>query len=250
MDMSTNKPILCSVVGVAVLLATFLGVKSYVALHPRSLPLEQATVTVSGEGEAVGIPDIATITFSVVEQGDTVAAVTEATNTAMANIVSVMKGAGIADADIKTTAYNLYPRYDYTKFSRGEIVGYDLTQSVTVKIRHLDTIGEVIDAATQAGANDVSSPAFEIDDPDQVKTVARAEAFEKAKAKADSLATAAGVSLGDIVTFSEDDGRSIYPSYYGYESLSVEKDFDVGTTIEPGSQEVQVTVSVTYALGN
>ncbi|MBI4406882.1 MAG: SIMPL domain-containing protein [Candidatus Kerfeldbacteria bacterium] len=248
--MSTNKPIQYSAVGVAVVLAIFLGVKSYTALQPRPLPLEQATVTVSGDGEAVGIPDIATITFSVVEQGDTVAAVTEATNIAMANIVSVMKGAGIADEDIQTTAYNLNPRYDYTKFSRGEIVGYDLTQGVTVKIRALDTIGEVVDAATQAGANDVSSPAFEIDDPEQVKTAARAEAFEKAKAKAESLAAAAGVKLGQIVTFSEDDGGSVYPSYYGYDSLSVEKDFAVGATIEPGSQEVQVIVSVTYALVN
>src|SRR3989338_8218742 len=130
----------------------------------------QATVTVSGEGEAVGIPDIATITFSVIEQGDAVADVTSAANITMENVVTVLKGAGIADADIQTTGYNLYPRYDYPKLSRGEIIGYQLTQSVTIKVRQLDTIGAVIDAVTATGINDVSSPYFEIDDPDQVKT--------------------------------------------------------------------------------
>lgn len=239
MDMSTHKPIHYSIVLVAALLAVFLAVKSYVTLQPRPLPLEQATVTVTGEGEAVGIPDIATITFSVVEQGDTVAVVTEASNSTMNNVITVLKGAGLADADIKTTGYNLNPRYDYTRVSRGEIIGYAITQSVTVKIRDLATIGEVVDAVTAAGVNDVSSPYFEIDDPDQVKTEARAEAFAKAQAKAESLAEAAGVKLGKIVTFSESDGGGIQPYYKSYE---------VDAVIEPGSQEVNITVSVTYAL--
>ncbi len=247
MDMSTHKPIHYSIVGVAILLAIFLGVKSYVTLQPRPLPLAQATVTVSGEGEAVGIPDIATITFSVVEQGDAVADVTSAANITMENVVTVLKGAGMADADIQTTGYNLYPRYDYTKLSRGEIIGYQLTQSVTIKVRQLDTIGAVIDAVTATGINDVSSPYFEIDDPDQVKTEARAEAFAKAKTKATSLAESAGVALGDIVTFSESDGGDIQPYYKSYE-YNMAADEIAEAVIEPGSQEVNVTVSVTYAL--
>lgn len=249
MDMSTHKPIHYSIVLVAALLAVFLAVKSYVTLNPRPLPLAQATVTVSGEGEAVGIPDIATITFSVIEQSDTVVSVTEASNATMANVVAVLKGAGIADEDIQTSSYNLSPRYDYTKISRGEIVGYQITQSVTVKVRQLDTIGAVIDVVTQAGINDVSSPYFEIDDPDQVKTEARAEAFTKAQAKAESLADAAGVQLGDIVTFSED-SPSYYPSYNSYAFGAEEKALDTAAVIEPGSQEFTVTVSVTYALEN
>ena len=249
MDMSTHKPIHYSIVGVAILLAIFLGVKSYVTLNPQPLPLAQATVMVSGEGEAVGIPDIATITFSVIEQADAVADVTAAANVTMENVVTVLKGAGIADADIQTTGYNLYPRYDYTKVSRGEIIGYQLPQSVTVKVRQLDTIGEVIDAVTTTGINDVSSPIFEIDEPDQVKTEARAEAFEKAKAKAASLAEAAGVRLGDIVTFSESDGGAIQPYYKSYE-YALSDDTGAEAVIEPGSQEFTVSVSVTYALSN
>lgn len=235
--------------GLALLvLALFLGVKSYTTLYPRPLPLQQATIAVTGTGEAVGIPDIATMTFSVVEQGDTVANVTATANDSMNQIVSVMKGAGIAAEDIQTTGYNLNPRYDYSKVNRGEIVGYDLTQSVTVTIRQLDSIGTVIDAATSAGANDVSTPSFEIEDPEAVKTEARAEAFAKANAKAESLADAAGVQLGEIVTFNEGDSynpESYYKSYAA-DSMMVSDE----AVIEPGSEEVNVSVTVTYALGN
>lgn len=222
--------------------------KMYVVFNPQST--EPATITVSATGDAVGIPDIATMNFSVVEQGDTVAAVTESANTAMNNIVATLKGAGIADEDLQTTGYNLSPRYDYTKNGSGEIIGYSLTQSVTVKVRNLDTIGAVVDAATAAGANDLSSPTFDIDDPESVQTEARAEAFAKAKAKAESLADAADVDLGEIVTFSEDvGGYDPQPYYYAERSLVSDASL-AGAAIEVGSQEVNVSVSVTYALNN
>lgn len=221
--------------------------KVYTEFHPQ--PSEPATITVTGTGDAVGIPDIATMSFSVVQQGDTVESVTTATNDAMNNIVATLKGAGIADEDLQTTGYNLNPRYDYTKNKSGEIIGYSLTQSVTVKIRNLDDIGAVVDAATNAGANDISSPTFDIDDPEAVKTEARAEAFTKANAKAESLAEAAAVNLGDIVTFSEDDGGYVYPQpYYAERSLAGDALMADSATIEVGSQEVNVSVSVTYAI--
>jgi uncharacterized protein YggE len=237
-----------SYVGAVVLL--LVGVwaisKVYVEFMPQ--PSEPATVTVDGTGEAVGIPDIATMSFSVVEQADTVAEVTESANAAMDKIVTTLKGAGIADADLQTTAYNLNPRYDYSENKSGEIIGYSITQSVTVKIRNLDDISSVVDAATNAGANDVTSPVFEIDDPDRVKAEAREEAFAKAEAKAKSLAEAAGVRLGDIVTFSESDGGVSPQPYYLERSLGIASADSYEPSIEVGSQEVSVTVSVTYAL--
>jgi hypothetical protein len=115
---------------IMLLVGVYVGTKTYIEFNPQ--PKDQPSLMVSGTGKAVGIPDIATMSFSVVEQGDTVAAVTAATNTSMNNIVATMKGAGIKDADIKTTSYNLNPRYDYTRKSSGEIIGYELTQGVTV----------------------------------------------------------------------------------------------------------------------
>lgn len=232
---------------VLILLGIWAITRVYTQFYPQ--PTEPATITVTGTGDAVGIPDVATMSFSVVEQGSTVEAVTTATNTAMANIVATLKSAGIKDADIQTTGYNLNPRYDYSEDKTGEIAGYTLTQSVTVKIRDLENVGSVVDTATGAGANDISSPVFAIDDPENVKTEARAEAFEKAKAKAESLADAAGVNLGAIVTFSEDDGGVVSPQPY-YERSALAIDYAAGdlATIETGSQEVNVSVSVTYAI--
>lgn len=234
---------------VLLVIAVYSAVRVYTSLSPQPEALPAATLDVSGTGEAVGIPDIASMTFSVVQQGDTVAAVTEAGNTTMENIMSVIKGAGIADEDIRTTSYYLSPRYDYTKVNRGEIVGYDLNQSVTVKIRDLERTAEVADAVTQAGANSISSPVFEIDDPESVKTEARAEAFEKAQAKAESLAEAAGMKLGEIVTFSEtgDDGIIPYANRYASESDSLTVDAAL-PSFAAGSEEISVTVNVTYAL--
>jgi hypothetical protein len=115
----------------------------------------------------------------------------------------------------------------------------------------LDGVGEIVDAATQAGANNVSSPVFAIDDPETVKTEARAEAFAKAKTRAEDLAKAAGVTLGDIVTFSENDGEvAPQPYYNAYLSADSMAEKSVGAAIAPGSQEVNVTVNVTYAIHN
>jgi uncharacterized protein YggE len=223
-------------------------IRIFISFEPQPEPLPAATLHVAGTGEAIGIPDIATMTFSVVEQGDTVTAVTTAGNEVMNNMISVLKGAGIADEDIQTTSYYLSPRYDYSKTSRGDIIGYELNQSVTVKIRDLERTAAVADAVTQAGANSISTPQFEIDDPETVKTEARAEAFDKAKAKAESLAAAAGMELGDIVTFTESGDDSELP----YEMRSFGEGDFVSDTVAPtfaaGSQEVTVTVNVTYAL--
>lgn len=232
-----------------VMLVIYGSIRIIISFAPQPEALPRPTIAVSGTGEAVGIPDIASITFSVVQQGDTVAAVTEAGNTTMGNIMSVLKGAGIADEDIRTTSYYLSPRYDYTKVNRGEIIGYELNQSVTVKIRDLERTAEVADAVTQAGANTISTPVFEIDDPELVKTEARAEAFTKAEAKAKSLAEAAGLSLGKIVTFSEVSGDGVIP--YATRSFE-ESDMLTSDAALPsfsaGSEEITVTVDVTYAL--
>ncbi|EKD76237.1 MAG: hypothetical protein ACD_43C00183G0005 [uncultured bacterium] len=229
--------------------AVYAGARVYTSLKPQPAALPAPTLSVAGTGEAYGIPDIATITFSVLKQGDTVTAVTESGNTAMQDIITVLKDAGIADADIRTTAYRLSPRYDYSKATKGDIIGYDLNQSVTVKIRNLESTATVTDAVTVAGANNIGTPIFEIDDPDSVKSEARAEAFTKAQAKAQSLANAAGMKLGSMVTFSEsgNDGEkySDYNQSISFDAVSAETSTP---TFSAGSDEINVTVNVTYAL--
>lgn len=247
----TNQSMLTKAMYVAIILMGIVairqGVLAYYAAYPQPNPIDQPSLVVSATGKAYGIPDIATITLSVVESGDTVAAVSESGNTAMTNIISTLKTAGIADKDIQTTAYNLSPRYDYKK-TPYEIVGYDLTQSATVKIRKLADVSTIVDQATQAGANSVSTPNFEIDNPEKVKTTARIDAFTKAKAQAEGLAQAAGVSLGQIMTFTEDSGYTPGPVYYGAKDMALGASTSSAPTIETGSQETDVTVNVTYSI--
>jgi len=249
----TNQTILSKALATAILLmavaAIHQGVLAYYAAYPQPKPVDQPSLVVSATGKAYGAPDVAKITLSVVEQGDTVAAVTQSGNDAMAKVVAGLKTAGIDDKDIQTTAYNLSPRYNYNK-NPYEIIGYDLTQSATVKVRQLANVSTVVDQATQAGANSVSTPNFEIDEPEAVKNEARLDAFNKAKLQAEGLAQAAHVSLGKILTFTEDDGATPGPIYYGAKDMVLGS---AGTTatqapIEVGNQEVAVTVTVTYAL--
>lgn len=247
-----NQSILGKAMYVAIILmgvvALHQGVQAYYVAYPQPKAIEQPSLVVSATGKAYGVPDIAKLTVSVIEQGDTVAAVTQSGNDAMTKVVAGLKAAGIADKDIQTTAYNLSPRYNYNK-NPYEIVGYDLTQSATVTIRQLATVSSVVDQAAQAGANSVSTPSFEIDQPEAVKNEARLDAFNKAKAQAEGLAQAAGVSLGKILTFTENDSATPGPLYYAAnKDMALSSDVSAQAPIEVGNEEVNVTVNVTYAI--
>ncbi|MBI2416051.1 MAG: SIMPL domain-containing protein [Candidatus Kerfeldbacteria bacterium] len=245
------QPALTAALYMTVILMAAAGIhqltQAYFEANPRPTPLAQPTITVSASGEAVGVPDVAKITIGVVSDGTTVAEVTAAGNTTMDGILAVVKGAGVQAEDIKTVSYNLSPSYNY-KVKPYQIEGYSLNQAVRLTVRQLDDVGAIVDQATQAGANSVGTPVFEIDDPDQMQAEARAEAFTKAQVKAESLAKAAGVQLGDIVTFSENTNASPRPYYSEEYALLGEKDAAVAPSFEPGSQEATIEMSVTYQI--
>ncbi len=213
------------------------------------------TITVNGEGKITIKPDIAMVTLTVSSAGKTVAEVTADGNKKMTNIIAEMKTLGIKAEDIQTSEYNLYPRYDYGSTVSGTyrpttptILGYSLDQSVNVKIRNLEKSDQVLDRAIQAGANQVSSLTFDMDDASSVKKDARKMAFDKAREKAEEMSKAAGVSLGRVITFSEDNYGGIMP----YANFSMKADMAMATaesvSIEPGSKEFTVNVSVTYEI--
>lgn len=223
-------------------------VKAYTTMNPVPTPLAQQTITVSATGKAVGVPDVAKISVGITEQGANVSDVTAIANDKMTAIINAVKAASIDTKDIRTTAYDISPRYDY-KSGANKIAGYQITQSATITVRDLNKVADIIDQVTQAGANSVEGPTFEIDEPETVKTEARTEAFDKVKTKAEGLAKVAGVTLGDIVSFSENSNDNVHPSPVMYDSFAA-KTADTSTppSIEPGSQELNVTVSVTYRI--
>ncbi|OGY58519.1 MAG: hypothetical protein A3F24_01075 [Candidatus Colwellbacteria bacterium RIFCSPHIGHO2_12_FULL_44_17] len=207
------------------------------------------TVNVSAEGKATVEPDIATISFSVVSEGSNPEKLETDNNEKMTKAIDKVKKEGIEAKDIKTTQYQLSPRYEYNETTRKTYIsGYTLTQSVQVKIRDLKKVATILGGLPGVGINQIGQVEFSVEDPDKYLDNARNEAFAKAHAKAQAMAKATGVELGDVVNFSEYRGGYPGPIYYG-EAMGKGGDVQTSYTapsIEPGSQEITVNVNITY----
>jgi uncharacterized protein YggE len=207
------------------------------------------SITVSAEGKVNATPDIAIINLSVVTEGKTVGDVTQEGNTKMTAVIDAIKSLEVEAKDITSTQYNLSPRYFYPENRQRELSGYSLTQNIQVKVRDLTMIEDILDGGVAAGANQVGQLSFDIDDPSEIKKQAREKAFDTAKEKAEEMAKAAGVKLGRVVTFSE--GSSSRPPVYANYAMDVMEEKAVGgasATIEAGSTDINITVSVTYEI--
>jgi len=223
----------------------FKNIKAEVTNQPYA-----RTVTVDGEGKITAKPDIALVTLSVVSQGKTVKAVTQDGNVKMTAIIDAVKKLGVDAKDVTTSSYNLYPQYVYPDNKTPQITGYSLEQGITVKVRDLTKVDDVLDGAIKTGANQVGQLTFDIDDTSSIKKEARTVAFQKAHEKAADMAAAAGVSLGRVVTFSEGYQSAPMPMYANYAMDVKTEAAGAGRapSIEPGSKELVVDVSITYEI--
>jgi len=245
--------------------ALLVGIASVMAAgtYGRSIePSAYRSFSVSGEGKSVGIPDIATFSFSIVtEGGKDLANLQEQNSTKMNNAIAFLKEQGVDAKDITTSGYNVSPRYQYyncgMSYTPGvfsaepcppsEIVGYTITQTITVKSRDFSKTGALLSGVVNKGANNVSSLSFEIDNPDTIESEARAKAIAKARTKAEAVAKAGGFSVGRILSISE----GYMPTYARTMTLDAagSKGSAAATpTIEPGSQEVNITVSIQFEI--
>ncbi len=212
------------------------------------------TITVSETGKIYAKPDLALTSFSVVAEAKTVSeAMTENTQK-MNAIIAAMKDQGIEEKDLKTTSFSIYPRYEWQRVEieiypyppgKRVLVGYEVRQSLQVKIREMAKIGDIIQEATDTGANQVGNLQFTIDQEDELKKEARGQAIDKAKTKAQELASQLGVSLVRITNFSE---SAALPYFYA-PMREMAEDMDGGVPqIETGENLVSVTVSITYEI--
>lgn len=240
-----NKAFMLAAVLVVGVLVFFVGQMVY-----QQKALDQQNnyqVTVSGEGKVYAKPDIALTSLGIKTEGVTVAAVTKTNTDIMNAVIEAVKELGIEEKDIQTTNYTLTPSYDYTETFGTIFRGYTLSQNIQVKVRDFTKIGDVLSQATSKGANLVNDLQFTIDNPEQFKEQARAKAIAQAKANAENLAKESGISLGKII--------NVYESYYPYAVMynSAAKGMGGGVadsapvpTIQPGQQEINVTISLTY----
>lgn len=210
--------------------------------------LPQDQFSVEGTGRVFAPPNIAEITLGVrTEKAQTAEAATKENVEKMNRVIEAIKKAGVEAKDIKTTDYQLYADYNYNTPDRvRELTGWNLSQSVRVKIRNLDSIGDVIAKATAAGANQADSVSFTIDDEEVLKKQARGEAIEKAKAKAEELSKAAGIKLGKVINVYESYSQPpITLDYYKGEGMGGGGDI-TPPSIQPGQNEVVVNVTLVY----
>lgn len=202
-----------------------------------------ATITVTGEGRAEAAPDLATISLGVTTQGETAGAAMDANSAALAAVVARLKAAGVADRDVQTSNLSLNPNWQQNDGTQApKIVGYVATNVLTVRVRALDTLGEVLDSAITDGANTLNGISFGLDDPEPAMDKARIEAVQAAKARAQLMVGAAGLKLGRVLSISEAGGY-MPPMPMPMPMYRMEADMAKAVPVEGG--EVGLTASVT-----
>jgi uncharacterized protein YggE len=206
-----------------------------------------AGISVQGTGKIAGTPDTLTISFGVAVTEDSVtAAVASAAESADA-VMAALVSAGVADDDIQTSNYSIYPQYDYRNDTQ-ELVGYQVNNTVTAKVRDIDAAGAIIDDVAAAGGDAVivSGVSFSIEDNEELVEAARGAAWDDANTKAEQLAELSGVTLGSPISIVETFSSPPVPIAFNEASLSAVA--DTVTPIAPGTQQVAVTLSVEYAI--
>ena len=205
-------------------------------------------INVSGQGKVTGKPDTMTVSLGISLLRPTVDAATAEAAATATEIINALKGAGVAEDDIQTSNYSIYPEYDYSGTVQ-RLLGYRVNNQVNVKIRNLETAGATIDAATAAGgdATVVSSLAFSIEDNSELLQMARTAAWADAEAKARQLAQLAGLELGSAISITESISYETPPIYY---ERAMAGAADAATTpIESGTQDVIINIQVTFRIG-
>ena len=162
------------------------------------------TVTVSGEAVVSVAPDTAIIRIGVTSQGKTAREASDTNAQKMTAVLGAIKSSGIADSDVQTSRLSLQPQYDPNKAGPARLLGFQVTNQVTVKIRDIDKLPGFLDQAIGAGANEMSGIEFVVSEQSKLLDQARDEAIADARRKAELYAKAAGAKLGPVVAITEE----------------------------------------------
>ncbi|HEY1961227.1 MAG TPA: SIMPL domain-containing protein [Rhizomicrobium sp.] len=177
-----------------------------VLAHAQAAEPESRLLTATGQGEVKAKPDQATLSAGVLTDGKTAGDALAANSRAMNQVFATLKRFGIADRAIQTSNFSVTPQYpDYNSKQPRRIIGYQVSNNVTVTVDNLDRVGPALDALVASGANSLGDVSFSVRDPKPLEAQARADAVQDATAKAAAMAHAAGVALGPIVFIGEGD---------------------------------------------
>jgi uncharacterized protein len=258
-EWTNNKNIRGSILILAAILSIFFVAKTIKEIKGFNDGDQEHIISVGGYGEVAAVPDATSFSYAVVETGKTVAeAQTKATDKSNA-IIAYLKDSGIEDKDIKTENYSINPQYEFQRQvcsggicppGRQVISGYEVNQTVYVKVRDNAKAGDILTAIGSKGASNVSGLSFtiDLDRQEELQAEARAIAIAQAREKAEVMAKALGVRLGDIASFNEG-GSQPFPMY---EMKAVDGRGSANQAVAPilptGENKVISNVTVTFEI--
>ena len=241
--------------------STFLAALALSTAFATTLPAAAADdsrgpgiITIEGRGEVTGAPDTAFVTSGVTTQGATAREALTANTAAMTELIDTLKASGIEARDIQTSGFSVNPNYVYTdaRDANGytlppKINGYQVFNNVTVRVRDIAKLGDILDKAVTVGANTINGVSFSVADPSKLFDEARKAAFADARAKAELYATAAGVTLSNIRSISETQNAG-QPQPYMMREVAMSAAAPV--PVQTGELSFAINVQVTWTLGD
>ena len=258
----SNTPM--RLLGGLIVFMVFLALASYASLNfekMKHLDNAPATISVTGEGEVLAVPDIGQFTFSVQAKADSAEVAQEESVTKIKDIIAFLRESGVEEKDIKTTNYNLYPQYRWEEkicvsgsyCGSGERIadGFEVSQSVQVKIRDTDTASAIITGVGEQGATNISGLDFVIDDTDALVAEARTAAIADAKEQARILADELGVRIVKLSGFYEENGGYYEGPQYEARSMMMDGDDSAGfggAALPVGEEKTTSRVTITYEI--
>jgi len=257
-----------------IILSAYYAVRIYSEIKKDNMLGESttpATISFTGHGEVTATPNIANISFTISKDDKTVKAAQADVAVVEKSALSVLKTKGVADADIKTTDASFNPKYEYKQaicpqpvmapLSSGVSVspiycnpgkqvlaGYTASESITVKVRNTDTVGDIVQALGTTGVSNLNGPDFSIDNPDALQIQARKLAITDAQTKAKELAKDLGVSLGKISSFDESNNPTPIMFSAKNEAMSAVAPVAAPAVITQGQNTISSDVTITYEI--
>ncbi len=232
------------------LLATALALPTMASAASAQEQRQTPRIILSGEGEATLAPDMAIVSLAVMREAETARQALDENNSAMSAVIAAMKEAGIAARDLQTAGLQISPRYVYPQNNDGQqqprIVAYQVSNTLTVRVRDIAKVGEIIDQSVTLGVNQGGNISFVNDDSSAAMTEARKRAVQDAVARATTLAEAAGVGLGSVLEITEQSFASP-PMPISAKAYRMEAASDA-VPVEAGENSYRVQVNVTFEL--
>ena len=232
----------------ATLLIATLAMTHAFADEMKMSPMIVRTISMTGHGEVRAVPDTAQVSLGVTSFGKTAREALTANTTAMTGLMAELTKAGIEKRDITTSNFNVGPRYVNTSndgSTPAKIAGYDVTNTVTINVRKIESLGDILDQAVSAGSNQVYGISFSVTDADKKLDDARKDALADAKRKAELYASVGGFSVGQVVSVNEGGNAPPVPMVY---ARAARADIAANVPMSQGEQTLGIDVSVVWEI--